>query len=241
MKSLSEYLPRSTKVISDYLPWLATILPARRFPARTAGDCSMRKTFLLLAAGSLLWATGAYAQDDSPSLGDLARQVRQQKQQKDPQAKDAAKPAPTGTSAAKSAAKPDTAQPAHVITNENIGSHAVVNPAPVQQSEAKGDSADNQPDTPSERNEAAEKWKQEIQSQKDAIASLQQQIDELSSSIQYAGPNCVANCVEWNERQKQKQDQVDSMKAQLADQQKRLEDMQDSARKQGFGSTVYDP
>lgn len=199
----------------------------------------MRKTFLLLAAGSLLWATGAYAQDDSPSLGDLARQVRQQKQQKDVPAKDATKSAQTATPTQKSAAKPP--QPAHVITNENIGSHAVVNPAPVQQSEAKGDSADNQPDTPSERNEAAEKWKQEIQSQKDAIASLQQQIEELSSSIQYAGPNCVANCVEWNERQKQKQDQVDSMKAQLADQQKRLEDMQESARKQGFGSTVYDP
>lgn len=201
----------------------------------------MRMTFLLFAAGSLLWAMGAYAQDDSPSLGDLARQVRQQKQQKDPQTKDAAKPAPTGSPAQKPAAKPNAAQLPHVITNENIGSHAVVNSAPVQQAEAKEDSEENQPDTPAERNEAADKWKQDIQSQKQAIASLQQQIDEISSSIQYAGANCVANCVEWNEHQKQKQDQVESMKAQLADQQKRLEDMQESARKQGFGSTVYDP
>lgn len=199
----------------------------------------MRKTFLLFAAGSLLWATAAYAQDDSPSLGDLARQVRQQKQQKDVPAKDATKSAQAATPSQKSAAQPT--QPAHVITNENIGSRTIVNSAPVQQSQAKDNSEDNQPDTPSERNEAAEKWKQDIQSQREAIASLQQQIDEISSSIQYAGGNCVANCVEWNERQKQKQDQVDSMKAQLADQQKRLEDMQESARKQGFGSSVYDP
>lgn len=201
----------------------------------------MRKTFLFLAAGSLLWAAGACAQNDSPSLGDLARQVRQQKQQKDPQANDAAKPTATGAPAQKSAAKSNSTQPPHVITNENIGSHTIVNSAPVQQAEAKDDSENDQPDTPTQRNEAAEKWKQEIQQQKQAIASLQQQIDEISSSIQYAGGNCVANCVEWNERQKQKQDQVESMKAQLADQQKRLEDMQESARKQGFGGTVYDP
>lgn len=198
----------------------------------------MRKTFLFLAAGSLLWAAGAYAQDDSPSLGDVARQVRQQKQQKGPQAKDATKSAQSGTAAPSSAAKSESP---HVITNENIGSHATVNSAPARQSEAGDDSEDEQPNSPAEKNAQAEKWKQDIQSQREAIKSLQQQIDEISSSIQYAGGNCVANCVEWNERQKQKQDQVDSMKAQLADQQKRLEDMQESARKQGFGSSVYDP
>jgi hypothetical protein len=31
------------------------------------------------------------------------------------------------------------------------------------------------------------------------------------------------------------------MKAQLEDQQKRLEDMQEAARQQGYGSAVYDP
>jgi hypothetical protein len=31
------------------------------------------------------------------------------------------------------------------------------------------------------------------------------------------------------------------MKAQLEEQKKQLENMQDSARKQGFGSAVYDP
>jgi hypothetical protein len=31
------------------------------------------------------------------------------------------------------------------------------------------------------------------------------------------------------------------MKGQLEEQQKRLEDLQESARKQGFGSSVYEP
>ena len=70
---------------------------------------------------------------------------------------------------------------------------------------------------------------------------MESEIADLSESIRYAGANCVANCVEWNERQKQKQDQVESMKAQLEEQKKQLENMQDSARKQGFGSAVYDP
>jgi hypothetical protein len=47
--------------------------------------------------------------------------------------------------------------------------------------------------------------------------------------------------VQWNERQQQKQQQVEVMKSQLEDQQKKLEDMQDSARQQGYGSSVYDP
>jgi len=70
---------------------------------------------------------------------------------------------------------------------------------------------------------------------------LQSQIDSLSDSIKFAPANCVSGCVQWNERQRQKQDQVDSMKLQLADMQKHLEDMQEACRQQGFGSSVYDP
>ena len=87
----------------------------------------------------------------------------------------------------------------------------------------------------------AEQWQSQIQNQKNAIASLQREIASLSESIHYAGGNCVANCVQWNERQKEKQDQIESMKAQLEQQQRRLEDLQDAAREQGFGSSVYDP
>jgi hypothetical protein len=88
---------------------------------------------------------------------------------------------------------------------------------------------------------AAESWKAVIQAQKNAIASLQSEIVSLSESIHYAGGNCVANCVQWNERQQQKQQQLEGMKAQLEQLQKHLEDLQESVRKKGFGSSVYDP
>jgi TolA-binding protein len=87
----------------------------------------------------------------------------------------------------------------------------------------------------------AEQWKSQIQAQKNAISSLQSHMNILNESIRYAGGNCISGCVQWNERQKQKQDQVESMKVQLEELQKRLEEMQDAARKQGFGSSVYDP
>ena len=47
--------------------------------------------------------------------------------------------------------------------------------------------------------------------------------------------------IQWNEQQLRKQEQLESMKAQLEQQQKSLEEFQDAARKQGFGSSVYDP
>jgi len=47
--------------------------------------------------------------------------------------------------------------------------------------------------------------------------------------------------VEWNQHQTEKQQQVEQMKAQLEDKKKNLEEMQESARKQGYGTSIYDP
>ena len=66
-------------------------------------------------------------------------------------------------------------------------------------------------------------------------------IEKVNASIQFAPGNCVAGCVQWNEHQKQKQQEVERARAQLETQKKRLGSMQESARKQGYGSAVYDP
>jgi DNA repair exonuclease SbcCD ATPase subunit len=76
---------------------------------------------------------------------------------------------------------------------------------------------------------------------KNSIASAQAQIDQLNESIHYAPSNCVSGCTQWNERQQQKQQQVESMKSQLEEMRKQMEDMQETARQQGYGSAVYDP
>jgi hypothetical protein len=148
----------------------------------------------------------------SQSLGDVAREQRQK------QAKDA--------------------HATHkVVTNEDL-------PASEEPSSSTSisDERDANPAPPASNDiQAAEQWKTKIQTQKGSVASLQDQIDKLNASIHFAGPNCVANCVQHNEKQIEKQDEVDRMQKQLADQKQKLEDMQESARKAGLGSSVYEP
>jgi hypothetical protein len=246
----------------------------------------MRKSCHLLslvAALTLVLVLPAHAQDDSqgPSLGDVARQARIERQQKDaPTSKDAqpgaasATEKPTGSSqdaldknpASKdpqntgaqskitvskdattkdsttqdTSAKAAGAKPAKkVITNEEISSHSDAS-QPVASS-TKGPVAETSDYDPGAQKNPPEYWKSRILSQKNLIASLKNDIDSLSASIQYAPGNCVSGCVEWNERQQQKQQQVDGMKVQLQEQEKQLEEMQEAARKQGYGNSVYDP
>jgi hypothetical protein len=174
-----------------------------------------RLIFVLAAAGSLLAATG-YAQD-SPSLGDVARQTRQQNQQT-------------------KAAQGKDSKASKVITNEEIPEHAVAAP-PV----AGGQHGSSMPASSNGPKQSAEHWTSSILAQKNQITSLQNQVDEINESIRFAPANCAANCVGWNERQREKQQRVERMQAQLQEMKRRLEETQDSARKQGYGSSVYDP
>jgi hypothetical protein len=189
------------------------------------------RSVLLVAIASLFtFATlrqNSSAQD-SQSLGDAARQSRQQKRQKEAQA-----PTPNGNNATPAPKTPK------IITNEEIPAH--VSSPKLHNSDAQPRSAAYSPDSSGEGKLSADQWREQIQSVKGYIASLQASIDRLNDSIHYAGANCVSNCVQWNERQQQKEQQVEQMKAQLEDTQKRLEDLQDTARQQGYGSAVYEP
>src|SRR5437588_9223979 len=159
---------------------------------------------LFLAFGASLLAPMLYGQEPQ-SLGDAARQARQQKQQqqkdqpKDPQAKGA-----------------PGAKTAKVVTNDEIPAHIV----PVVRLSASVDGSvghaesDGRPSS-SGAKLPAEQWKAQILSLKNAIAALQSDIARLNDSIHFAPANCVANCVQWNERQQQKQQQVEVMKSKL--------------------------
>jgi hypothetical protein len=217
----------------------------------------LRRFLLLFLACAFTSVLSAYGQDDSPSLGDVARQSRQQKQKSETQAKDAQTKDATQTPLAKDAPKDgqgnapaedkdkgaavNDTQPGkapHVITNDDISDH--VGPTQSPTPGFRTSPVTEQPASDVGKT-SAEQWKSQILSQKNAIASLQSQVDQLSASIQYAPSNCVSGCVQANERAQQKRQQVDSMKAQLEQMQQRLEDMQEAARKQGYGSSVYDP
>jgi hypothetical protein len=171
--------------------------------------------FVITAAVGMV--AGTAKGQDSPSLGDLARQQRQQKEQ------------------AKTAPGKD-AKASKVITNEEIPERT--GPAPA----AGGQTSQNSMPVPSNgAKQAPEQVKSQILTQKSKIATLQGQVDELNESVRFAPANCVENCVGWNERQREKQQRAERMQSQLEEEKRRLEDMQDSARKQGYGSSIYDP
>ena len=222
----------------------------------------MRSLFVLLAACAFLCSmsraqdqqSAAQGQGDAqnqqsappPSLGDVARQLKLKKQQKEAEQK--AKEAPNQTSQA-SGVQPaaTTAKTAQLVTNDDPPERATVTSAashsdtPAADSQkGKGDHESAQTAT-GDHEAQGENWKSQILALKSAIASLEQDIKGVGDSIHYAGGNCIANCAQWNERQQQKQQEVDTMKTQLEEAQKQLEEMQESARKAGFGSSVYDP
>jgi predicted RNase H-like nuclease (RuvC/YqgF family) len=147
------------------------------------------------------------------SLGDVARAQRQK------QAKDA-----------------QTTR--KVVTNEDMPEHA----EPVSSTSVSTDERDTAPGSPASNDtRAGEQWKAKIEAQKSSVASLQNQIDKLNSSIHFVEANRYSNGVQYNERQVKKQDEVQRLQKQLDEQKKQLEDMQESARKAGLGSSVYEP
>src|SRR5215831_16305874 len=214
------------------------------------------RTFLVLLGASALLCSTSNAQEKQPpapeqqgatqeqqpaapppSLGEIARQLKLKKQQKEAQLKPA-KDTPQEAPASDVTPTAAPTKTAHLITNDDSAELASV--TPVSTRPASPDKTD--PETASGDHQAkAEQWKSKILAQKNDIAALEQDIKNLGDSIHYAGANCVANCAQWNEKQQQKQQEVDTMKAQLEDAQKQLGEMQEAARKEGFGSSVYDP
>jgi predicted RNase H-like nuclease (RuvC/YqgF family) len=145
------------------------------------------------------------------SLGDVAREQRERQQAKKAQADK------------------------KVVTNEDLPEH------PDAEQSSSSNTQTESVDQDLAEKKAPEEWKQEIQEQKQSVANLQAQMDRLNSSIHFAPGNCVRNCVQWNEHQVEKQDEVQRMQSELEQQKKRLEDMQEAARKQGYGNSVYEP
>jgi len=150
----------------------------------------------------------------SQSLGDVARQQRQKQQAKD-------------------------AHSAHkVVTNEEIP----------ESPDASGSSSDN--DSPRESSSpaalnggsrTAEQWKSGILAQKARIAAMQGQLEKLNDSVHFVEANRYYNGVQYNQYQLKKQQEAQRMQKQLDGEKKTLGNMQESARKAGFGSAVYDP
>jgi len=174
----------------------------------------MQRMFLKILAIALLLSPAGYGQ----SLGDIARENREKK------AEDA------------------SAAPSKVITNADLPKNTQPKPAlPDKQAEktiAAVDHRSAQQRLAEER--AADQWKKQILAQKYRMATLQARIDQLNASIrsengsaQFEGP--------VNRYQARQMQQVAQIQQQLDEQQRKLDQMQESARRAGMHTAVYDP
>jgi hypothetical protein len=147
------------------------------------------------------------------SLGDVARQQRQKQQAKDPKA------AP------------------NVVTNEEIPESPDASATSANDNDGPSESASSS----STGKRTAGQWKAEIVARKTRIAALQSQVERLNDSVHFVEANRYYNGVQYNQYQLKKQQEAQRMQKQLDSEKKALGDAQESARKAGFGSAVYDP
>jgi hypothetical protein len=185
----------------------------------------MSKLIIVLIAVSSLCPLGSA--QDTQSLGDVARHAREQKQAEPPQEASA------------------SAQDDPVVEKHPKASYVVTNDEIPEQPESAVPNVQNYGSEPplanyKEGKRSAEYWKAQILQMKRAMASLQRNIDSLNHSIHFAGGNYEKN-VGWNNRQRQKLQQEENLQFQLNQLHKRLEGMQEAARRQGYGNAVYDP
>lgn len=128
---------------------------------------------------------------------------------------------PTVTPAAQPVPQPKP----QIVTSAAVPARATVTTASVRQTVPPADQS-----LPIPTEAQIRQWKGEIQQQKSLVASLQKDIADLNNSIHLAGGNCIANCEQWNDRQKQKKQDLDTLKAQLQEQQGILAEMLEAER-----------
>ncbi len=159
----------------------------------------------LFAAGSV------FAQ----SLGDVARQQKQNSAQSQPAAK-------------------------KVITEDDLPTQETISTGSGDSKATDASKEEKQGDSTADKLKSADEFKAAIQTQKQNVDALQKQVDDMKASVHFVEANRYSNGVEHNERQIQKQKEADRMQKQLDEEKSRLQDMQEQARKAGFGSAVYE-
>jgi hypothetical protein len=172
----------------------------------------MRYPLAVAAVVVGVFATGSvFAQ----SLGEVARQQKQNSAQTKPPAK-------------------------KVITEDDLPTQETISTGSSDSRATEPSKEDKQVDSAADKLKSADEFKAAIQSQKQNVDSLQKQVDDTKASVHFVEANRYSNGVQYNEHQIQKQKEADRLQKQLDEEKSKLQDMQDQARKAGFGSTVYE-
>jgi hypothetical protein len=185
----------------------------------------MRRTFRGIFATTLLGigllpSSIAYGQ----ALGDIARANREKQQ-------------------AQAQSEGQSATPPKVITNADLPKNTDLEPSevPSQPNAPASKAADHRSTqrTLAEQR-AAEQWRSKILAQKQKMANLQARIDQLNASIQASNGSAQFDGPSGRGQARQMQ-QVAEIQLRLDEQRRALLDMQESARRAGMHSAVYDP
>ncbi len=185
--------------------------------------CARYVQWPVLLAGVLFAFTAVSSGQsaDAPSLGAIARKQREKQQTKNAPAK----------------AK-------KIVTNEEMPEHPEATPESSTGNALSGNGSRGEisgPPAAGDVVKTGDQWKAAITQQKAAVADLKNHLEKLNGSIHFVEANAYSNGVEYNKAQAQKQQEVQRLQGQLDEQKKNLEQMQERARKAGFGSAVWDP
>jgi predicted RNase H-like nuclease (RuvC/YqgF family) len=157
---------------------------------------------------------------DTPSLGDVARKQRDKQH-------DTKKPPVKATK---------------VVTEEDIPAHPEGSASGEELPPRDGPRSEKSA-TPSANDvwKTGDQMKSSIAQQKAAVADLKSRIDKLNASIRFVSASAYANGVEYNKMQARRQQEAQRLQGELDEQKKSLEQMQETARRAGYGSAVWDP
>lgn len=196
----------------------------------------MQRMFLRILAIALLMSAMGYGQ----SLGDVARENREKK------AADAAASSKVITNKdlpKDPAASQDASKTPAVATSKPTEANS--DPTAEEKSLAARRTADNRAAHRSMQQRMAEQrtaqqWKTQILAQKEKMAALQSRIDQIRASIRAAYGN-VQYQEPYNRPEARQLQRIEEIQQQLDQQQRRLDQMQEAARRAGLHSAVYDP
>ncbi len=169
---------------------------------------------LVIASGFLALACALHAQ----SLGDVARDNRQQQAQQG----DKTQPKAFGNEdlPREGLADDDSAEaPQHSTTAQPLA----------HQKEAAN------------RTVKAAEFKRQIKAQENVVGELQSRIFRVKSTIRYYDVRVFSNATAYNERQDDKQREVERLQEKLEDEKAKLQSLQDDAKRAGFGNGIYEP
>ena len=203
--------------------------------------------FFTTAAFVAILATSCASAQDAP-LGDLARQVRKQK------------PAPTNKTfdndnlpkddkVSVVGQAPDQSSDGNPQDTNNAAAQSA---DPAAQSVDAGKSGNGEQKSSTDEEQAKKQamwkeWQNKIKQQRDAIDLANRELDvanreyRLRAAAFYADAgNRLRNSTEWDKEDSQYKDQIAAKQKTLDDAKKKLEDMQDEARKVGVPSSIRD-